>query len=120
MYQYLKFIAASDSIINKQVFYIADYKPLSLIKWSDSLAAELGAKKIKKIPISIARIVGYVGDFINYMGYKSFPFNSFRLNNVITEYIFDMEKTSNIVGKLPYTVDDGVKNTAKWFLDKSS
>ena len=116
VYQYLKFIEAENKQIHSKVFYIADYDPLSLVEWADSFARHFKVKKIRTLPLSFAKIVAYIGDLINFLGFKKFPFNSFRLNNVLTEYIFDMSKTKNIVGELPYTVEDGVDNTANWFL----
>jgi hypothetical protein len=58
------------------------------------------------------------GDALNACGFKRFPFNSFRLNNILTEYVFDLASTEAACGPLPYTQDDGIKATARWFLLK--
>jgi len=118
MYQYIRIMEADGELIHTNVFYIADYKPLSLVNWANLLSKSFGANKVRSIPVVFAKILGYVGDFINFIGFEKFPFNSFRLNNILTEYIFDLSKTEDIVGELPYTVTDGVNNTVRWFLGR--
>jgi hypothetical protein len=54
------------------------------------------------------------GDLVNAAGLKAFPFNSFRLNNVLTQYRFDTSATEAVCGPLPYTMAQGVAETAKW------
>jgi len=50
------------------------------------------------------------------VGLRRFPFNSFRLNNVLAEYTFDLSVTREVCGVNPYTLDAGVSKTAEWFL----
>ena len=116
-YQYLRFIEAKESDIHGKTFYLADYRPLSLRQWVDSLAAGFGAGKVKTIPVPIARVLAWAGDLLIAMGFKNFPLNSFRLRNILTEYIFDMSSTEKICGRLPYSMSNGVDTTVKWFND---
>jgi nucleoside-diphosphate-sugar epimerase len=115
IHQYRCFIEAPDSLIHGKTFYIADYEPLSLREWVDSLASEFGGRTIKTMPISVARAAAWMGDVVNRVGFNGFPFNSFRLNNILTEYTFDMSSTENVCGPLPFTVKEGVSRTAGWF-----
>ena len=117
VHQYLRFIEAKETDIHRRTFYLADYRPLSLRQWVDSLAARFGAGKIKSMPVPIARVLAWAGDILNLMGFQNFPFNSFRLNNILTEYIFDLSSTEKICGCLPYSLSTGVEITVKWFDD---
>ncbi|MBX4893846.1 MULTISPECIES: NAD-dependent epimerase/dehydratase family protein [Rhizobium] len=119
VYQYAKFLDAAPEQIDRRTFYIADYTPLSLREWTASLACMLGGQRIVTLPKSGSILLAKVGDLINALGMKRFPFNSFRLNNILTEYQFDMSETEKICGPLPFSIEDGVKRTADWFLDKS-
>ena len=89
--------------------------PLSLRDYVNGLAYELGARKVPTMPIVLARFLAFIGDIINTVGLKSFPFNSFRLNNILTEYQFDMSKTKKVCGELPYSISDGIKETVEWY-----
>lgn len=119
-HQYLKLIEAPTDQIYRQVFYLADYQPLSLQAWINSFQRELQTKPIRTIPLPIARAVANLGDIINYLGFRSFPFNSFRLNNILTQYQFDMSLTKQVCGVLPFTMDQGVILTAAWIREKLS
>ena len=114
-YQYLKLVRAPSAHISAKLFYLADYEPLSLRDWANALQNELGARRIRTVPVPAARIVAGLGDLINAIGIRNFQFNSFRLNNVLTEYRFDMRATEALCGPLPYSMDDGVKATVAWY-----
>lgn len=114
VYQYQKLIDASTEKTHGKVFYLADYVPISLRAWIDMIRQEFGGKSLRTIPVNLAKAVAKLGDIINWMGYDSFPFNSFRLNNVLTEYQFDLREIERITGPLPYTMSDGVTQTVAW------
>ena len=113
-YQYLKLIDVESENFHRRTFYLADYEPISLRDWVNTIQTELGSRPIFTCPEGIARLAARFGDTLNYMGLKSFPFNSFRLNNILTEYVFDLADTKAVCGDLPYTIQDGVKETVAW------
>jgi len=117
VYQYMRFMEAPAELIHGRTFYIADYQPLSLRGWINELARELGAGKVVSLPEAMAWSAAYVGDLLNLMGFRSFPFNSFRLRNILTEYIFDLSATEEVCGPLPFSVQQGVSRTVTWFLN---
>ncbi|MBY3328824.1 NAD(P)-dependent oxidoreductase [Rhizobium sophorae] len=119
IYQYAKFLEAASEHIDGRTFYIADYAPLSLREWTTMLAGTLGGRRIITLPKSVSTLIAKAGDGLNALGIKRFPFNSFRLNNILTEYQFDMSETKKICGPLPFSMQDGVKRTARWFLGKT-
>ena len=115
-YQYARLLTAEAAVIHRKTFYLADYKPLSLKDYADGLAREMGAPKIHTLPIRLARLLALAGDVLNACGFRRFPFNSFRLNNILTEYVFDLTNTEAVCGPIPFTHEDGIKETARWFL----
>jgi nucleoside-diphosphate-sugar epimerase len=119
VHQYLCFIEANEAAVHGKTFYIADYQPLSLREWIDNLAAGFGIEKIMTVPIPIARAIAWVGDALNNVGIKGFPLTSFRLKNILTEYIFDLSSTEEICGSLPFSKREGVAETIKWFVDQN-
>ncbi len=115
VYEYAKFMAAPKEAIAGRTFYIADYAPISLRDWIDALSSELSGRSVRTMPIPMARLLAKCGDMLNAAGWRRFPFNSFRVNNILTEYTSDLAPTERVCGPLPYTMADGVVRTAKWF-----
>ncbi len=118
-FQYVQLLVAPNSDVDRKVFYLADYEPLSLRKYVDLLAKYLDAPKVRSIPYPVAKAMALCGDMVKAVGMKDFPLTSFRLNNILTEYQFDMSATKAVCGELPYAFEEGVKATADWYLAKN-
>lgn len=115
-FQYVKMLQAPSEQIQGKTFYLADYQPLSLRDYTNGLAKAMGARPIPTVALPLARCLAVTGDVLNTIGLKRFPFNGFRLRNILTEYQFDLSQTEAVCGDLPFSFDDGVWETAKWFL----
>jgi nucleoside-diphosphate-sugar epimerase len=118
-HQYWKVLVAPPNEMHQRTFYFADYSPLSLREYTNRLSKEMSAPKIPTLPLVCANTLAVMGDIFNRMGWKSFPFNRFRLRNILTEYQFDLSATERVCGDLPYCFEDGIKSTANWFMKKS-
>jgi len=77
----------------------------------------LGEPRIQTVPVSLARSVAAIGDAINAIGFDRFPFNSFRLHNVLTPSVVDLSATEPVCGPLPYKPAEGIAQTATWLRD---
>ena len=114
VYQFLKILEAPADQIQRRVFYLGDYDPIDVRDWAGAFQREFQAPPIRTLPEPVARFASRVGDLINAVGLKRFPFNSVRLKNVLTEHQFDVGTTEQLCGPLPYSVEAGVKETAQW------
>lgn len=114
-YQYRQLVSASSSAISGKTLFLCDYEPISLRRYADELARELGASKIPTLPVPFARLLAGAGDALNVVGIRKFPFNSFRLNNILTEYVFNTDEIESVCGPLPYSFEEGVHATVQWF-----
>ncbi len=112
--QYERMLGASKDAVHRKTFYLADYEPIDLLAWSDAFQQAFGSPPIRHMPLAIAKILARSGDIVNAVGVRKFPFNSFRLNNVLTQYQFDLTPTRAVCGPLPYTMEQGVTETASW------
>lgn len=120
VHQYLRMLEVPAERIHRRTFYVGDYEPLVLQRWADELAKAFGARPIPTIPEGAARAAARIGDALNAIGWRRFPFNGFRLNNVLTEYTFDLNATREVCGETPYSLGAGVAATAAWFAGRSS
>jgi GlcNAc-P-P-Und epimerase len=116
VHQYLRMLDVLPELVHRKTFYLGDYEPLALQTWADKLAEKFGARRIPTLPAPVARVAARIGDVVNTVGFRRFPFNSFRLNNVLTEYTFDFTNTREVCGELPYSLDEAARITTAWFL----
>ncbi len=114
-HQYSMLLQASEKAIQGRTFYLCDYQPLSLRDYADGLAQGLKAPAIPSLPLPIARFLARCGDISNRAGFPTVPFNSFRLNNMLTEYVFDTSATEAVCGPLPVDMSQGIEETVSWF-----
>jgi GlcNAc-P-P-Und epimerase len=113
-FQYWKLLDAPADAVHRKTFYLADYEPIDLLAWSDAFQRAFGSRRISHIPLGFAHVLASCGDAVNAAGLKKFPFNSFRLNNVLTQYQFNLKPTEAVCGPLPFSMEQGVAATAAW------
>ncbi len=118
-YQIHKLLKGPVAKVDRKTFYLADDPPTDLHEFANTVKEALGARAIPCIPIGLIKVAAKVGDLLKVIGWRSVPMNSFRLNNILTEYVFDLAPIMEIVGPLPYELKTGVERTAKWVREVS-
>jgi hypothetical protein len=53
------------------------------------------------------------GDVMAKLG-RSFPLTGSRYQNMISDYLTPMDKTFEILGEPPFSLEGGVEETVKW------
>jgi len=114
IYQLDKLMHAPVEQINKKSFYLCDYPPLNLKEWSALISKELNSKHIPTYPVSLLKFAAVFGDLFQKFGWKRVPITTFRLNNLITDMVYDTSELENICGPLPYNLATGVNDTVEW------
>jgi nucleoside-diphosphate-sugar epimerase len=99
---------------NGATYYLADYPVYTVREWADTIQRELGKAKIKTVPLPILMVVALLGDCLKSVGLADPPLTSFRLSNMLTGGLYPTEKTQAFVGELPYSLEDGVRQTVHW------
>lgn len=117
-YQYRILCEAEGSLVASKTFYLSDYSPLSLRDYANLLQEFLGAKKIPVRNERFCKLAARVGDFVSHLGFPRFPFTTFRVNNILNEYTYDLSETEAVTGPLPVSFEEGVRRTAEWYLAK--
>jgi nucleoside-diphosphate-sugar epimerase len=114
-HQYVQLLTCPGERVHRRTLFLADYEPIDLIAWCNALRQTMDAPPIRTLPRPVAHMLARCGDAINAMGVRGFPFNSFRLRNILTEYEVDLEETRAICGPVPVTMQQGVTETVAWF-----
>lgn len=115
VHQMVRLAEAPSELIHGRVFYFADYDPLTLCEWTETLRKALAAPPIFSIPFSFALPLAKAGDMLVKIGIKNFPFTSFRFKNLTEDDICLVEPTRNVCGDLPYSLASAAEETAAWF-----
>jgi len=112
VYQIEKILFSDTKDEKKKVFFIGDNPPINIEEWGNEIASELGYK-IKKMPFALIKLAALFGDTLKLIR-VNFPMNSFRLHNMTTDNIVNLENTYEIAPNLPFTRIEGIKETLKW------
>lgn len=103
----------------EQHYYLTDYPALELKEWADMVSIEFNNKTTTEISIIPLTIFAKFGDFLQKTVWKNPPLTTFRLNNLITNMVYDTSKLEKLCGQLPYSLKEGVKITTKWMKKNS-
>jgi nucleoside-diphosphate-sugar epimerase len=114
VYQIERILEAPVEKVNGRTLWLADYPPLHLRDWADKIQRALGAKPIRTAPLPLLKLAAAAGDVAKVVGWNNPPLTSFRLNNLITEMVYDTSELENVVGPLPYSTEQGVDITTGW------
>lgn len=114
VYMMFKMLLDDSGEIGGKTYYLADYPVYTVREWADTIQREMGKAKIKTVPLPILRMVALIGDGLKFAGWSDPPLTSFRLSNMLTGGLYPTEKTQAFVSNLPYSLEDGVRQTVRW------
>ena len=97
---------------DNKVFYLGDRPAIYIEEWADQIAGQLGHKVIR-FPYWMIKCAALVGDVLGKLGLH-FPMTSFRLRNMTTDNIINVDNTYRIAPNPPVERIEGIKRTLKW------
>lgn len=100
--------------VDRKTIYVADDRPADLYDMANMIQKTVGVRNIFHVPLWMAKLAARIGDGCKAAGWHSVPLSSFRLNNIRTEYVFDMQPIMEVSGPLPYSLKTGVEQTIEW------
>jgi nucleoside-diphosphate-sugar epimerase len=102
VFQIHKLSLTKKNFFNKNIFYLFDYTPICLNDFSDKISIFYKKKKNITLPLFIAKWISIMGDLLVFAGFKNFPLQSRRFNNLNKSFIIKSDKIKKICEKLPY------------------
>jgi nucleoside-diphosphate-sugar epimerase len=105
---------APSSAIHGRVFYLADYEPIEVGDWANRIHQAAGGSPVRTVPLSVLRSVALVGDALKRVGWNEPPLTRFRLRNLLTEMLYDVEPVRSLAPDLPIALDLAVTRTVEW------
>jgi nucleoside-diphosphate-sugar epimerase len=98
----------------KRTLYVADYEPVEVRWMAERIRSEFSAPAVRDVPLPVLRGVARLGDLCQKAGWKNPPLTSFRLTNLRCQMVYDMSATREVVGAVPYSMEEGIARTAAW------
>jgi nucleoside-diphosphate-sugar epimerase len=110
--------AASSDELDGTTTYLADSPPIEVMDMANRIQLELGSRPIRTLPRSVLKPVALVGDLAQRLGWAEPPLTSFRLENLLTEMIYDTALLDRLVPQLRYSLDEGIRHTVDWMREQ--
>jgi nucleoside-diphosphate-sugar epimerase len=114
VYQLQRLAARPPSDVHGRTFVVADYPPVRVSAWAELIREALGARPIRSVPVPLLKAVALAGDVIERLGMGHAPLTSFRLNNLVSDMVYETSPLEALVGRLPHTLTQGVERTVEW------
>ena len=114
VYQLVSLLKADPVHFSGRTMYLADYPPIDVAQMADTIQRAENARRVHSVPVALLRVAACAGDAIKKLGYAHPPLTSFRLDNLLTPMVHDLQLLESVVGKLPYTMHEGVDITVTW------
>lgn len=109
VFQIYQLAHAKNKLFNHKTYYISDYENIELREWINKISNLLiGKNMIITLPVFLAKFLALIGDFFLKLGFKKFPIQSFRLNNILVNFKVDTAPLKKVCGKLPYNSDEAI------------
>lgn len=112
IYQIMSILSAEPEMVNRNVYYLGDYEAYPISVWANEIA-RIENIRIPYVPYWCFKIVGWFGDLLKKLGI-TFPMTSFRLHNMTTNNVHNLEPIKAIAPNLPVSRIEGTKITLKW------
>lgn len=100
---------------DNKVFYLGDNPAIYIEEWANQIAHEVGYK-VMRVPYGLVKCAALIGDVFRSMGFLV-PISSFRLKNMSTDNIVNLDNTYAIAPHPPVDRIEGIKRTLAW-MDK--
>jgi nucleoside-diphosphate-sugar epimerase len=115
-----KLMLAESSKIHGQTIYLGDYPPVEVWRFASAIRSAAGKGPISVAPIQFLTWVALAGDVLQQLGWKEPPLTRFRLRNLLTDMVLDLNPLESLVGKLPFGMEEGVDITLAWLRSEAA
>jgi nucleoside-diphosphate-sugar epimerase len=116
VHQLTTLMKAPAALVDRKTLYLADYPPIDVQTMANQIRYQLQKSAVSQVPVSLLKIMACLGDVASHVGMRNPPLTSFRLANLMTPMVHDLDSLEKIVGPLPYDMESGVRKTLDWLL----
>jgi GlcNAc-P-P-Und epimerase len=106
-----RLLDAPSDRVQGRTLYLADPEPVDVLAFATAIRRSMGLPPPRSVPVPVLRLAAAVGDLLRASGVADPPLTSDRLGNLRTTMLFDLEEVDEIVGPLPYDLQEGIDRT---------
>jgi nucleoside-diphosphate-sugar epimerase len=117
VWQIERMLGAPKETVHGRVYYVGD-QPFDLRIWVDALSRRLTGRSVRYVPTAIVHLLALVGDALKAV-HLPFPITSGRFRSMTSDYITPMDRTIEAFGLPPFTLEEAVDRTVRWYEDGS-
>jgi len=114
IWQLCKILDADAEVIHEKAIYVGD-NPIKIDRWSKGFVREFRGKDPLVIPFAFMKMIGLVGDGISKVIGRPFYLTSSRLKSMTQDYLAPVQDTHDLFGEPPYSLEEGIRETADWY-----
>lgn len=114
IWQIMGLLEAPSEKVNRGVFYVGD-PPISIDRWSIGFSKAFRGKEPPRIPLFVMKGLGLAGDAISFLIGRPFFITSSRLRSMTEDYLSSVDKTVELLGAAPYSLEEGIAETVEWY-----
>jgi len=113
-FQIYKLANTKNYLFNRKIYYISDYESIELKEWINKISNLLIGADVKiTLPTFFAKFLALIGDTFLIFGFKGFPIQSFRLNNILVNFKVNTSCLKKVCGRLPYNLNHSIISFVK-------
>lgn len=112
VYQIGKILGETPGVVSGKVYYVGD-APINLLDWTNGFSRAITGKNVRIVPRAVVGAAAQVGDFLSRFAIR-FPITSSRFQSMTTDYLTPMSETLDVLGRPPFTLDNGIDRTVDW------
>jgi GlcNAc-P-P-Und epimerase len=111
VFQLDRLLMAPEERVHGRTFYLADFEPTAVLEFATAIRRQLGLPPPRSAPVPLLKLLARSMDAMKAAGMRDPPLTSARLNHLRTTMLFDVDEVADIVGPLPFTLEQGVNAT---------
>jgi nucleoside-diphosphate-sugar epimerase len=116
-YQILRILELPAEKIDRQTLYVGD-AAFDLVDWVNGVSMRLTGRPAKKAPRSFLFSIALAGEAMERMGLKA-PLSMLRYKAMTEDYLTPIERTIDLTGPAPYTMDAAIDETLAWLANRN-
>lgn len=114
VYQLIALLEAPANLIHRKTFYLSDYPPIEVLSMANQIRNQISASPTIQVPVFLLKLLAKLGDLAKHFGVQNPPLTSFRLANLLTPMVYNLDNLEEIVGPLPFDTSTGISLTLDW------
>jgi hypothetical protein len=116
-FQILRILELPAEKIDRQTLYVGD-AAFDLVDWVNGVSMRLTGRPVKKAPRSFLFSIALAGEAMERMGMKA-PLSMLRYKAMTEDYLTPIERTIELTGPAPYTMDAAIDETLAWLASRN-